>query len=114
MFYPSVCADSEYIFKTADKPLLCVSNWLGIYSLIYGKDWFNVASWPQIPGTEEKLRKETEKAQIPTEKQGIVGAFCRTYDVYKAIEELLPGIYTSSDRDDSRFTYVAGSTSSVV
>lgn len=111
MFYPSVCADSEYIFKTADKPLLCVSNWLGIYSLIYGKDWHDVASWPQIPGAEEKLHREAEKAQIPTEKQGIVGAFCRTYDIYRAIEELLPGVYTSSDKDDARFTYTAGSTS---
>lgn len=111
MYYPSCCSDSEFIFKTADKPLLCASNLLSIYNVLYGKDWRDAAAWPQMPGEEEKVRKTAEKAQIPTEKQGIVGAFCRTYDIYRAIEELIPGVYISSDNDNTRLTYVEGSTS---
>ena len=39
-----------------------------------------------------------------------MGAFCRTYDIYKAIEELLPGIYAPCDTDPNRYTYTLGST----
>ncbi|MFR3410760.1 MAG: hypothetical protein ACLTXW_15205 [Christensenellales bacterium] len=39
-----------------------------------------------------------------------MGAFCRTYDIYRAIDELLPGIYEAVDNEKDRYTYLGGST----
>ena len=42
-------------------------------------------------------------------KNGIVGAFCRVYDIHDAIEHFLPDTYEKYD--DNRYTYKGGSTS---
>ena len=39
----------------------------------------------------------------------MIGAFCRCYDVHKAIEELIPEVYTKCAGSD-RYTYINGST----
>ncbi|MBS6475369.1 MAG: virulence-associated protein E, partial [Clostridiales bacterium] len=39
-----------------------------------------------------------------------VGAFCRAYDIQRAMEELLPGIYDAADNMPDRYTYIGGST----
>ena len=44
------------------------------------------------------------------EKDGVVGAFCRTYSVTEIIEKYLSDIYTPCE-DPNRYTYAAGSTS---
>lgn len=46
----------------------------------------------------------------PEEKQGLVGAFCRTYNVLAAMDAYLPGIYEAVDNDPDRYTYLGGST----
>lgn len=45
----------------------------------------------------------------PREKGGIIGAFCRCYDIQSAIEEFLPDTYTPTKRPD-RYTYAKGTT----
>ena len=40
----------------------------------------------------------------------MVGAFCRTYDVYRAMSELIPGMYEPVDSMPGRYTYLGGST----
>lgn len=104
MFYPSVCADSEYVFKMADRPLASVDELLGSYT-----DWRSAAEWPQVPGAIS-YQKLAVKQGDPEAKPGIVGAFCRVYDVPRAMAELLPGIYAPVDNDPNRFTYLGGST----
>ena len=79
MYWPSVCADGQYVYYFADKPLLSADGVLAAYS-----DWHDTTSWPRLPG-EVNLRKLATKQKNPTEKTGVVGAFCRTYDVPAAM-----------------------------
>lgn len=105
MYWPSCCADSQYVFQFADKPFLDTDGLLGTYG-----DWRNIQEWPEVPGEGNKHVKMAAKQGNPLEKRGIVGAFCRQYDIYSAIEKFLPGIYSTVDNVDDRLTYIGGST----
>lgn len=50
-----------------------------------------------------------ERIEDPLGKKGIIGAFCRSYNIHEAIDSWLPGVYTPFGRD--RYTYANGSTS---
>ncbi len=104
MYWPSCCADSQYAFTFGDKPFVDVDGVLGMYH-----DWHNVLDWPQVPGVDQAQQRLAAKQGDPTTKTGIVGAFCRTYDIYRAMDELLPGAYTPTDIPD-RYTFAGGST----
>lgn len=104
MYWPSCCADSEFVYKTNDAPLISADFLLGTY-----RDWHDLTSWPQTPNTVS-YQKLAMKQGDPLEKPGIVGAFCRTYDIYSAMDQFLPKIYDATDGDSDRFTYLGGST----
>lgn len=104
MYWPSCCVDSQYIYVYADKPFLDVDGILNMYG-----NWRDVTEWPTVPGQQDNYVRLAKKQGNPTEKNGVVGAFCRIYDVYNAISELIPGEYLSCDID-GRFTYAGGST----
>ena len=105
MYWPNVSADSEYIYEVYDKPLLDPDALLGEYD-----DWRDARQWPQLPGAKAETKPKGARQQDPTQKEGIVGAFCRCYSITRAMAELLPGVYTPTD-DPDRFTYAQGSTS---
>lgn len=105
MYWPSCSADSQYVFTYGDKPFLSADGLLAMY-----QDWRNIAEWPQVPGVQQTHVRQAAKQGDPTNKQGIVGAFCRVYDVPAAIETFLPGMYTPTDDGSGRMTYVGGST----
>lgn len=105
MYWPSCSSDSEYVYKYEDKPFLNADGILAQY-----EDWKDISCWPQVPGAEIKQRHLVDKQQDPTTKTGLVGAFCRTYDILSAMDKFIPGAYEETGRDD-RYTYVGGSTS---
>lgn len=105
MYWPSCCNDSQYVCTYSDKPFVSADGLLSMYS-----DWHDVNQWPQIPGQIETGLRLAKKQTDPTLKNGIIGAFCKTYDIYRAMDELIPGIYTACDIAD-RYTYSEGSTS---
>ena len=106
MYWPSCCADSQYIYAAEDKPLLDTDGVLATYG-----DWRDMAAWPQVPGAPERTARLAAKQEDPTAKNGVVGAFCRIYDVYRAMADLIPGEYIPcDDSDGSRLTYAGGST----
>lgn len=106
MYWPSCCADSEYVYQAdAQKACFSVDNILHQY-----KDWHDITEWPQVPGKEVGTKPQDKKQGDPESKPGVVGAFCRTYDIYRAMEELLPGIYEPVDGMPDRYTYLNGST----
>lgn len=105
MYWPSCCADSQYVFNYGDKPFLSADGVLAMYA-----DWRNIAEWPQVPGTNQAHVRNVAKQGDPTTKPGVVGAFCRVYDIYGAMETFLPGIYAPTDDGSGRYTYVGGST----
>lgn len=105
MYWPSCCIDSQYVFNYGDKPFLDVDGILAMYS-----NWHNVSEWPEVPGTQQVHTKLAAKQGDPTEKSGVVGAFCKTYDVYRALETFLFGIYEPCDDGSGRYTFTGGST----
>ena len=80
MYWPSCCSASEYVFVCEDKPMLDVDGVLAAMG-----DWQDVSKWPQVPGAENSYRKLATRQSDPLSKAGIIGAFCRTYDVYGAM-----------------------------
>lgn len=105
MYWPSCCADGQYIYAAEDKPMLDADAVLHTYT-----DWRDVATWPQVPGAPERQAKQAAKQEDPTSKRGVVGAFCRAYDVPRALAELIPGEYEPCGNDGGRLTYTGGST----
>ena len=103
MYWPSASADSEFVYDRNDGPFLDADAILGSY-----RDWRNVAEWPQIPGKDAE-EKRGAKQEDPTEKTGLIGAFCREYGIRAAMDTFLPGVYTPTE-DPDRFTFAGGST----
>lgn len=103
MYWPSVCSDGQYVYYAADKPLLSADGVLGLYA-----DWRDISSWPTHPGATPTARLAAKQG-APEEKPGIVGAFCRVYDIQAAMDKFLPGVYAPTDTAD-RFTFCEGST----
>lgn len=101
MYWPSCCSDSCYVYTYGDKPFVDTDGVLAMYA-----DWRDVKQWAGLAAP--KMPRSAKQAD-PTEKPGVVGAFCRIYDVYKVISELLPDKYTVCDTGD-RYTYAGGTT----
>ena len=104
MYWPSCCADSEYVYEVYDHPFCSLDGLLGMYG-----DWRDVAGWPQVPGTDAIERRRAAKQEDPTAKRGVIGAFCRTYTITQALEKFLPGVYEETAAR-GRYTYTGGST----
>lgn len=65
---------------------------------------------------QEPKRKEKKLANRqgdPKAKEGVIGAFCRTYSIQEAIEYFLKDVYTACE-DSNRYTFLAGSTDGVL
>ena len=102
MYWPSRSSDSQWVCEaTEDGDRISVDDTLWLY-----EDWHDVRQWPAC--SAETVKLPGGKQADPTAKQGVVGAFCRTYDVPAAIEKFLPGVYV--DAGAGRLTYAAGST----
>ena len=106
MYWPSCCSDSIYVYKYADKPFLSADGILNTYN-----NWSDMSEWPQVPGVKEAHQRMAKKQTDPESKPGVIGAFCRTYNIYSAIEKFIPGTYEPVDTLPGRYTYTGGSTS---
>lgn len=105
MYWPSCCRDSQYVYVVGDKPFLSADGLLAQYA-----DWHNTELWPKAPGEQTDYKKLAAKQGDPEAKGGTVGAFCRTYDICRAMDELLPGVYEPVDNAPDRYTFTGGST----
>ena len=104
MYWPSVAEDGEFFFDYMDAPFMDPDAVLAQYP-----DWKDVSLWPTHPKEKTARRRQAEKQADPTAKKGIVGAFCKAYDVPAVINKFLPDIYTPTAKSD-RYTYAEGST----
>ena len=104
MYWPSVCSDGEYICETFIAEDLSVDGVLDLYD-----DWHDVTSWPQVPGIDNIQKRRVAKQEDPLTKQGLIGAFCRTYTITAAMDKFIPGMYEPTV-DPNRFTFAEGST----
>lgn len=108
MYWPSHSADVAPFFDSNDAPILKADDVLKEY-----RDWTDIAEWPESSRMTGIRKKQADKQGDPTEKKGIVGAFCRTYTVTEAMDRFLPGVYIPTAKED-RYTYAAGSTAAGV
>lgn len=103
MYWPSTSSDGEYLFKLLDEEWIDPDEVLERYD-----NWTDSSYWPESSRTKAKRKREADKQGNPREKNGIVGAFCRTYDVIDVIEKYLKDIYVPCS-DPNRYTYSEGS-----
>lgn len=105
MYWPSTSKDGEFIFEYQDGPWLCADEVLARYH-----DWKDSSSWPLSVKVNKHIDRLKKKQGDPLAKPGVVGAWCRTYNIHEVIEKYLPDVYERCDQDD-RYTYKEGSTS---
>jgi len=107
MYYPSVPKDAPYELRVQWGHPVDVDAVLASYGP--SEAWRDVSLWPMSARESAIVRSTGTKAADPTEKQGIVGLFCRTYDVPAAIDAFLPDVYEET-ATPGRYTYLPGST----
>lgn len=125
MFLPSVSKDGPYLFEASESDVPVDPD--DILSEFH--DWRDMTTWPMLPEEEAALgggllpgenrpRSAAElfarqgnggRQEDPTEKKGLIGAFCRTYDIHAAIEAYLPDLYARAS--GNRYTHTGSSTS---
>lgn len=105
MHFGSHAADGEFVFEHVTGRMIDVDALLATYN-----DWKDISQWPVSSRVSTPLRQPGRKAQDPREKAGIIGAFCKTYDIEAAIDKFLPGVYVAGN-STNRLTY-SGSTAS--
>ena len=103
MYWASRCSDGEWVFLYGDRPFASKDGILGMYA-----DWHDTAAWPEVPGIGKMINRSARKQQDPRGKDGVIGAFCRVYDVPAAIDTFLTDVY--EDCGNGRYTYREGST----
>lgn len=103
MYWPSHCQDTDPVWNSIDGPLLDAAELLG-----RSPAWKDPTAWPRFPRETSPAKQAATQAD-PTTKNGLVGAFCRAYDVPAAMDKYLPGIYEET-ATEGRYTFTGGST----
>lgn len=111
MYWPSCPEDGEYVFREQDGPVLDPDSVLAEYGA--GGAWRDASLWPISEKETTVVLREARRQGDPETKPGIVGKFCRAFDIDAAIERFLPGVYTPCELPSGqpRYTYAAGSSS---
>lgn len=104
MYWPSTSKDGEYVFRHMAGTVLDPQTVLDRYD-----DWHDISFWPMSSRVSEIRKKIAKKQGDPREKDGLIGAFCRTYDIHSVIETFLPDVYTRC-RNENRYTFIHGTT----
>ena len=102
-YWPSTSKDAEYVFEYQDGPACNVDQILAQYV-----DYRDVSAWPVSSREGDVIAHEITKAGDPTEKPGLIGAFCRAYSIEDVIERFLSDYYEPTGAD-GRYTYKLGS-----
>lgn len=109
MYWPSTSSDGEYFFSEIEGDFLQPDEVLKLY-----KNWRDTSSWPVSSRQKAIIQKQMKKQADPMEKDGMIGAFCRSYSITEAIDSFLSDIYTPSVMPE-RYDYIpADSTAGVV
>ena len=103
MFWPSTSNDAQYYIESQAGTWLNVDHVLASYP-----DWTDTSLWPTSQAAKDAIRGDVKRQQDPTEKKGLIGAFCKTYTIPEAIEVYLSDRYVTT-HDPTRYTYTGGS-----
>ena len=104
MYWPSTSKDGDWLSEVQDGEWLCADKVLASYS-----DWRDSSQWPMSDAEQDIVVRSIKKQGDPEEKAGVVGAWCRTYDIPGVIDAYMSDIYEPCDMAN-RFSYKEGST----
>ena len=110
MYWPSCPSDGIYVFDESQGAPLAADRYLERYP-----DWRATTLWPVSSRQSEVMRRAVEKQEDPLNKEGLIGAFCRTYfPIQTAMETFLSDVYAPTAMEN-RWDYLpADSTAGVV
>ena len=100
MYWPSTSTDGEFVFRDVAGEILDPDVVLARY-----RDWRDSSEWPVSGRQQAVVLREMKKQADPLEKEGVVGAFCRTYSIEEAVEVFLADVYRPSAMQ-GRYDYV--------
>jgi len=100
MYWPSTSADGEFLFRDIEGEPLDPDDVLSRY-----KDWRDSSEWPVSSRQQNIVQREMRKQADPLTKDGVIGAFCRTYSIEEAISNFLPDVYQPSAMP-GRYDYI--------
>lgn len=83
-YWPSTSKDADFVFDYQDGPACDVDAILSQYV-----DYKDVSAWPLSSREGDVIAHEIKKQGDPTEKPGVIGAFCRAYSIEDAIDTFL-------------------------
>lgn len=101
MYWPSTSSDGEYVFREIDGTIVDPDSVLARY-----KDWHDVSAWPVSNRQSTVVQKSMTKQADPLKKEGLIGAFNRTYSVTQAIDKFLSDVYRPSQAIPGRYDYI--------
>lgn len=102
-YWPSTSKDADFVFDYQDGPACDVDAILSQYV-----DYKDVSAWPLSSREGDVIAHEIKKQGDPTEKPGVIGAFCRAYTIEDVITHFLGDVYEPTGTD-GRYTYKLGS-----
>lgn len=100
MYWPSAPRDGQYLIRHQDGGPMVADDVKATYA-----DWKDLNTWPRHP-KEDRLVASTTKLADPRTKEGIIGAFCRAYNVEEAMAEFLEDLYEPAQ--GGRYTFKGG------
>lgn len=101
MYWPSTSSDGEYVFRKMDGHVVEPDEVLARY-----RDWHDVSSWPVSCRQSAAVQRNIKKQADPLSKEGLIGAFNRTYSITEAIDKFLPDVYRPSSAIHGRYDYI--------
>ncbi len=102
MFWPSTPSNIEYYFEAWDGELVDPDQILAMYD-----DWKDISTWPTSSRQTTVMKQSVKRQADPLGKKGIVGVFCRTFDIHDVISLFLSDLYTPSAME-GRYDYIPG------
>ena len=100
MYWPSTSSDGEFVFRDIEGEILNPDVVLEKY-----KDWRDSSEWPVSSRQQSVVQREMKKQADPLAKEGVIGAFCRTYSIEDAVIEFLSEVYQPSAMP-GRYDYI--------
>ena len=91
MYWPSTSRNGIFVYEEKDGSLLDPDEFLNKYD-----DWRDTSTWPVSSRQSEVLDRSLKEQADPLSKEGVIGTFCRTYSVSRAIDTFLKDIYEPS------------------
>lgn len=105
MYWPSAAVDGEFVAWHEEGALLDPDD---VLAAAY-PNGVDPAYFPRKHEEDDAPHIAARTREDPREKRGLIGKFCRLYDIERVLDELLPGVYEPS-RAQGRYTYSGGTT----